>query len=154
MSTDPISAIEFETLAFTRHITAAVGRARRDELVLEGSAYTLMTLLEAGGPASISTLSDITGLDASTLNRQTAALLRDGHVERIADPDGGIARIFRLTFAGNIALEYEQSHSRAALARTLAGWTPDEHAELARVLRRFNETTEQNYPKPWPRDTP
>lgn len=151
MTTDPISAIEFEILAFARHITAAVGRTRRDELVLEGSAYTLMSLLEAGGPASIGTLADMTGLDASTLNRQTAALMRDGHVERVADPAGGIARVFKLTFAGQLALEYEQTHSRTGLTRTLSEWTEDERVELARVLRRFNVTTEQTYPKPWPR---
>ena len=153
MTTDPIAAIEFETLAFARHITTAVGRARSDEPVLEGSAYTLLSLIDAGGPSSIGTLSDITGLDASTLNRQTAALVRDGHVERILDPAGGIARVFKLTFAGQMALEMEQSQSRAALARTLAGWSKAEREELARVMRRFNDAIERGYPKPWPRAT-
>lgn len=151
MRSDPIAAIEFETLAFARHITTAVGRSRSDEPVLEGSAYTLLSLLIAGGPASIGTLADITGLDASTLNRQTAALLRDGHVERVADPAGGIARVFKLTFAGKMALEIEQSHSRTALSRTLDDWSNAEREELARVLRRLNESIERGYPKPWPR---
>lgn len=121
--------------------------------MLEGSAYTLLSLIDAGGPSSIGTLSDITGLDASTLNRQTAALVRDGHVERIPDPAGGIARVFKLTFAGQMALEMEQSQSRAALARTLAGWSKAEREELARVMRRFNDAIERGYPKPWPRAT-
>lgn len=49
---------------------------------------------------SIGQLSDAFGLDASTLNRQTAAMLRGNLVERIADPDGGIARKFRITAEG------------------------------------------------------
>lgn len=151
MTTDPIAAIEFETLAFSRHVATAIGRTRNDEPVLDASAYTLLSLIAAGGPASIGSLSDITGLDASTLNRQTAALVRDGHVERVSDPAGGIARVFRLTFAGKMALEMEQSQSRSALARTLNGWTGSERDELARVLRRLNESIERGYAKPWPR---
>ncbi|MHA3683720.1 MarR family winged helix-turn-helix transcriptional regulator [Leucobacter sp. HY1910] len=154
MTTDPIAAIEFETLAFARHVDAAVGRTRSDEPVLEASAYTLLSLISAGGPASIGTLSAITGLDASTLNRQTAALVRDGHVERVSDPAGGIARVFKLTFAGQMALEFEQSQSRSALARTLRDWTGAERDELARVLRHLNESIERGYDKPWPRAKP
>lgn len=152
MTNDPIAAIEFETLAFSRHVTAAVGRGRTEDQVLEGSAYTLLSLIEAGGPSSIGTLAEITGLDASTLNRQTAALLRDGHVERVHDPAGGIARVFKLTFAGRMALEIVQSRSRGALARTLAAWSPAERDELARVLRHLNESIESQYAKPWPRE--
>lgn len=151
MTSDLIAAIEFETLAFARHITSAVGRARGDEPVLEGSAYTLLSLIAAGGPSSIGTLSEVTGLDASTLNRQTAALVRDGYVERVADPAGGIARVFKLTFSGQMTLEYEQAQSRSALARTLDDWSTKERADLARVLRHLNESIERRYAKPWPR---
>lgn len=151
MTSDLIAAIEFETLAFARHLTSAVGRARGDDPVLEGSAYTLLSLIAAGGPASIGTLSDVTGLDASTLNRQTAGLVRDGYVERVADPEGGIARVFKLTFSGRMTLEYEQAQSRAALGRTLDDWTDEERADLARVLRHLNHSIERYYVQPWPR---
>lgn len=146
-----IAAIEYETLAFARHVTTAVGRSRHDEPLLDGSAYTLLSLLAAGGPASIGDLSAITGLDASTLNRQTAALSERGLVFRTADPDGGMARIFVMTDEGTRTLASEQSHSRTALARTLGEWTETELEELRRVLRRFNGSIERSYPRPWPR---
>lgn len=146
-----ILAIEYETLALSRHMANAVGRARRNESLLEASAYTLLSLLQAGGPASIGTLSAITGLDTSTINRQTAALARDGFVTREPDASGGLARIFCLSSAGEAALHAEQEQSRKALAATLAGWQDDEREELAQTLRRFNAAIEQQYALPWPR---
>lgn len=146
-----IAAIEFETLAFARHVATAVGRTRHDEPALDGSAYTLLNLIAAGGPASIGDLSAITGLDASTLNRQTAALIDRGFVLRTGDPAGGLARIFCMTEEGLEVLSAERSHSHGALARTLREWSETEREELRRVLRRFNESIEQSYARPWPR---
>ena len=57
---------------------------------------------------SIGELSDAFGLDASTLNRQTAAAMRAGLLERIPDPDGGMARKFRITDEGARMLDEER----------------------------------------------
>lgn len=146
-----IAAIEYETLAFARHVATAVGRTRHDEPLLDGSAYTLLNLIAAGGPASIGDFSAITGLDASTLNRQTAALIERGLVLRTADPEGGMARIFIMTDEGSRTLAAEQLHSHTALSRTLSEWNETELEELKRVLRRFNGSIERSYPRPWPR---
>lgn len=147
-----VAAIEYETLAFARHVAAVLGRTRHDEPLLDGSAYTLLSLISAGGPASIGDLSAITGLDASTLNRQTAALIERGLVVRTANPDGSMARIFVMTDEGAQALATERRHSHAALSRTISAWNENEREELRRVLRRFNEAIEQNYERPWPRE--
>lgn len=146
-----IAAIEYETLAFARHATTAVGRSRHNEPLLDGSAYTLLNLIAVGGPATIGDLAAITGLDASTLNRQTAALIERGLVLRTSDPDGGMARIFLMTDAGSRILAAERSHSHAALSRTLSEWTDPELEDLRRVLRRFNGSIERSYARPWPR---
>lgn len=146
-----IAAIEFETLAFARHVATAIGRSRKDVPLLDGSAYTLLSLIESGGPASIGTLSAITGLDASTLNRQTAALIERNFVVRQHDPDGGIARVFALTDSGSRVLASEKLHSQTALTHTLKEWSVAEKEELRRVMRRFNESIERSYAKPWPR---
>lgn len=151
MPQDHISAIEAEALAFSRHLSAILGRKRTDDVMLDQSAYTLLSIIAMGGPASIGTLSSITGLDVSTLNRQTAALVRDGHAERIADPMGGMARVFRITLVGRMALEFVQERNRGLVSATLENWSDRERAELARVLRRFNESVEQHRERTWPR---
>src|SRR6266700_1781876 len=105
----PIDLVEFETMLLSRytlnpHFRNAYG-------LLERSAYLLLSRLAVAGPLSIRQLSDALRLDASTLNRQTGVLLRTRLVERIADPDGGIARKFRLTEAGRARLEAARTAS-------------------------------------------
>lgn len=81
----PLDQIEFETMLLGRymHLLTYRGSGRLDR-----SAYILLSRIQAEGPLSISQLSDAFGLDTSTLNRQTAAMLRAGVVERIPDPEG------------------------------------------------------------------
>ena len=43
-------------------------------------------------PMSLKELSCAFSLDISTINRQIGALRRQGLVERVEDPDGGLAR--------------------------------------------------------------
>lgn len=151
MSADPIDAIEYEAMVLARHLTELPGRSRRTGGMLDQSAYVLLNILRAGGPASIGELSGITGLDASTLNRQTAALLRDGYVERISDPAGGIARRFRPTEHGDAALDDERSASRTALASIISDWSPSDRAAFASSLEQFNRAIETRTRRVWPR---
>lgn len=146
-----IARIEYESLVFSRHQSELSGRSRRTHGVLDQSAYTLLTLLEAGGPASIGELSAITGLDASTLNRQTAALLRDGYAERIPDPEGGMARKFRMTPAGRSAAAEERQGSRRGLQSLLADWSPQDREAFGELLGRFNRSIEDRSGRAWPR---
>ena len=143
-----VAAVEFETMVLGRHM---VHNARRRTGALETSAYLLLTRLQAQGPMSLPQLSEAFGLDVSTLNRQTAALLRAGLAERIADPDGGLARKFRLTEAGERRLEEEREGNRAGLGRVLADWDEGEIDLLADVLRRYNTAIEARGGRPWPR---
>lgn len=149
---DPeIRDIEYEILALSRHITAAVGRSKKDAERLDESAYTLLNLLAVGGPMSIGELQEILGLDASTLNRQTSAAMRNGLVERRGDDPSGIARRFHLTQVGADRLEADQQASYSALANTLKEWPAEDRVNLTRTLRALNAAIEQRYPQPWPR---
>lgn len=149
--THRIGDIEYEIVALASHITAALGRSAKDPSRLEESAYTLLTLIDSGGPASIGELHQVLGLDPSTLNRQTAALVRNGLVERRGDSGGGVARRFHLTALGRTRLEAEQGASRGALAETLRSWPPEQRADLTRTLRALNAAVEERYSRPWPR---
>lgn len=151
MKHDPIDVIEYETMLLGRHLTTLPGRSRRSGGSLDQSAYTLLSLLEVGGPMSIGDLASVTGLDASTLNRQTAALMRAGHAERIAAPDGGIARQFRLTTAGTAALSDERSATRASLAVLVEDWPKADREQFATLLQKLNRTIEERSGRSWPR---
>ena len=147
----PTNLIEFETMLLGRYLSTQTARPRREAGRLDRSAYTLLGRIEAQGPMSIGDLSDAFGLDASTLNRQTGAMLRDGLVERIPDPDGGIARKFRITEDGARRLADERAYSIRILDEILDEWTPEDVATFAGWLERFNTDVERYVGRPWPR---
>ncbi|MGI5158470.1 MarR family winged helix-turn-helix transcriptional regulator [Microbispora sp. CA-102843] len=135
----PTHLIEFETMLLGRHRH------------LDRSAYLLLSRIRMTGPMSIGQLSEALGLDVSTLNRHTSALLRAGLVERIPDPDGGIARKFRLTEEGERRLDEEREKNILGLEKVLADWTAEDVAAFAASLRRFNTDIERLAGRPWPR---
>lgn len=150
MTNDDFEAIEFETLLLGRHLSP-VRRAADGDGYLDRSAYMLMSRLRLGGPMSISELSDAFGLDASTLNRQTAAMMRAGLVERIPDPEGGLARKFLVTEAGIKKWNAERRSNIAGLEQVVEDWSAQDISTLATLLRRFNSDIESRDGRPWPR---
>ncbi|MGP4049871.1 MarR family winged helix-turn-helix transcriptional regulator [Streptomyces sp. 2A115] len=146
----PTHLIEFEAMLLGRHLYLNSPRARAGGR-LERSAYILLSRIRMEGPMSIGQLSDAFGLDASTLNRQTAAMLRGGLVERIPDPDGGMARKFRITTEGERRLDAHRTESVQALENVMADWNPEDVAAFAEYLQRFNTDIEKLDERPWPR---
>ncbi|QNS08813.1 MarR family winged helix-turn-helix transcriptional regulator [Streptomyces xanthii] len=143
--------LEFETMLFNRHAYLFAHRARASIWNLDRSAYILLTRIQMVGPMSIGQLSEATGLDASTLNRQTAAMTRQGLVERIPDPDGGIARKFRITEEGERALDGDRARNLGILEDLMDDWTPAEAATFTASLHRLNRAIERLDGRPWPR---
>jgi DNA-binding MarR family transcriptional regulator len=142
------AAVEYEQMLLARHSLAGYNRVLH---TLDRSAYILLSLVRTKGPMSIGELSEALGLDASTLNRQTAAAMRSGLLDRIPDPDGGIARKFSLTQEGADTLDTQRDQILGSLDKVLADWSDDEIAEFARVLRRFNHDIESLAGRVWPR---
>ncbi|MFJ8008504.1 MarR family winged helix-turn-helix transcriptional regulator [Streptomyces fagopyri] len=146
----PTRDVEYEQMLLSRHALVRHRRVRYED-GLERSAYILLSRIGVQGPMSISELSDAFGLDASTLNRQTRAAMRAGLVDRIADPDGGMARKFRLTDRGTRLLDEERARAVEGLDRVMAAWSDDDIAGFAACLRRFNTDIERLGGRPWPR---
>lgn len=144
-----LERLERELMLVARHQVMA----RRDPAGgrLEKSAYLLLTRIEADGAMSIGQLAEAFGLDTSTVNRQTAALLRAGLAERVADPDGGMARKLRITGAGKDRLAADRAVHLEGLGRVLADWTPREIGQFEDVLTRFNRSIEALEGREWPR---
>ncbi|MFJ4922808.1 MarR family winged helix-turn-helix transcriptional regulator [Streptomyces sp. NPDC088725] len=143
--------VEYEQMLLSRYSSLMQGAGRRKDGLLERSAYILLSRIRLQGPMSIGELSDAFGLDVSTLNRQTAAAMRAGLVERIPDPDGGVARKFRITDEGARVLDEEREGIVRSLDEVMAGWSEEDIAAFAGYLKRFNTDIERLGGRPWPR---
>ena len=75
---------------FARVKTQLLALARDD---VDWSARLLITWLAAEGPMRSSELADKVQSDPSTVSRQVASLVKDGYVERRADPVDGRASL-------------------------------------------------------------
>ncbi|MEY9836509.1 MarR family winged helix-turn-helix transcriptional regulator [Streptacidiphilus sp. EB103A] len=146
----PTDLVEYETMLMGRHVHMS-NRSKTTSANLDRSAYILLSRLRMEGPMSIGQLSEAFGLDASTLNRQTAAMLRGGLLERIPDADGGIARKFRVTEEGALRLELARTELVGGLDRILESWSAEDVAEFAAYLKRFNTDIERLDGRIWPR---
>nr|WP_179429917.1 MarR family winged helix-turn-helix transcriptional regulator [Spelaeicoccus albus] len=146
----PVESVEFEMMILGRH-SLLEGRQRSGSTRLDRSAYTILSRMSISGPMSIGQLSEAFGLDASTLNRQTAALMRAGLAERIPDPDGGIARKFRLTAKGRRMLKETRDANVDGLERVFKTWSRADIETFAALLMRYNGDIERIWARVWPR---
>ncbi|MFI0237951.1 MarR family winged helix-turn-helix transcriptional regulator [Streptomyces sp. NPDC016845] len=146
----PSQLVEFEHMVLGRHQLGNDKRRRQADR-LERSAYIVLSRIRVQGPMSIGQLSEAFVLDASTVNRQTAQAMRAGLLERIPDPDGGMARKFRLTEEGVRRLDAEQRVHVEQLDEVFADWPADDVRAFAEYLQRFNTSIERLSGQPWPR---
>ncbi|MFH8489202.1 MarR family winged helix-turn-helix transcriptional regulator [Streptomyces longisporoflavus] len=147
----PVGRVEFETMLLGRHSHLFNPRTRSSGGRLDRSAYILLSRIQMDGPMSIGQLTEAFGLDASTLNRQTAAMMRSGLVERIPDPDGGMARKFRISAEGARLLDADRSEYVQGLEKVMDSWSAQDVETFAGFLQRFNSDIETLEGHPWPR---
>lgn len=147
----PTDEVEYEQMLLGRHDLAHHRGGRHKYALMDRSAYILLSRIRIQGPMSNGELSAAFGLDASTLNRQTAAATRAGLAERIADPDGGMARKFRITDQGAALLDQERERVVRALGQVMNDWPEEDIATFAGYLKRFNSGIEHLSKQPWPR---
>ncbi|MHA3703739.1 MarR family winged helix-turn-helix transcriptional regulator [Jatrophihabitans sp. YIM 134969] len=89
------------------------------------------------GPKRVTELAEAVGADASTVSRQVAAMVKDGLLERQADPGDGRASLLVATEDGRVAVDRFREARTRELAGTLDAWSPEDCATLADLLERF-----------------
>lgn len=104
---------------------------------VEWSAQVILQLLATNGPMRASAIAECLHSDPSTVSRQVAALVKDGLVERRADPDDGRASTLVLTARADGVLAEQIRVRGLQFAAMLAEWEPDELSDFANALRRF-----------------
>ncbi len=106
---------------------------------VEWSALVLLRHLAVEGPTRASAIAERLHSDPSTVSRQVAALVRDGLLERRADPEDGRASILALTDKADAVLADQEQLRRNHFAAMLAGWDERDLHRFAVLLRRFTD---------------
>ncbi|QIS15431.1 MULTISPECIES: MarR family winged helix-turn-helix transcriptional regulator [Nocardia] len=143
------SRLVFELTLLSRHFPASV--LRRPGFQLDRSAFLILTRLEIDAPLSLRELSEAFQLDISTINRQVAAMLKADLVERVADPEGGIARKVRASAKGLEMLAADRLQSHDGIGAVVADWSDADVAQLSALIARLNGSIERLEHNPWPR---
>jgi DNA-binding MarR family transcriptional regulator len=110
---------------------------------VEWSAHVLLKCLHNEGSMRASAVADCLRSDPSTVSRQVAALVRDGLLERRADPDDGRASLLVLTPKADALLAEHEQVRLAYFAQMLADWDEKDLRTFAAMLDRF--TTDYNH---------
>ncbi len=108
----------------------------------EHTAMMLLFPLVRTGPMRTGALAEAVFSDASTVSRQVAVLVRDGLVERQADPADGRATILVPTPAARAVVDQKTAHRDAYLTDLFRDWKGADLHDLARLLDRMTELFE------------
>jgi DNA-binding MarR family transcriptional regulator len=114
---------------------------------VDRSTVMLLKTLVHQGPSRSSTLAAAIHSDPSTVSRQIAAMVRDGLVERRADPEDGRASVLAPTETGRALLEEQRRRLGLALARVVQQWAPDDVDRFLALLERFVTDHERQLPE-------
>lgn len=104
---------------------------------IDRSAIMLLKTLAMHGPRRSSELATAVHSDPSTVSRQVAGLVRDGLVERQADPEDGRASVLVPTERGLELLAEQRRRLGLALAQVVRNWEPGDVSRFLELLERF-----------------
>lgn len=96
--------------------------------------YPVLHRLAASGPMRQRALADRLGLDASTVSRHVRTLVSEDLVAVSRDPDDGRATVLAITPTGRERMAARLASHRSRLQDATSTFTPDERAELIRLL--------------------
>ena len=108
----------------------------------ETTALFPLVRLVKEGPQRAKELAESMSADPSTVSRQVATLVRTGMVERKADPDDGRASILVPTELGICRVQEHFVNRGQMIEPMIADWSPQDRADLLRLLRRYAESLE------------
>jgi DNA-binding MarR family transcriptional regulator len=106
---------------------------------VEWSAHVVLKSLATAGPMRSSELAERIESDPSTVSRQVAALVKDGLIERRADPADGRACLLVPTAKGDAVLSEHNAIRLQHFTGMLEGWSDDDLRTFAALLQRFTD---------------
>jgi DNA-binding MarR family transcriptional regulator len=106
---------------------------------VEWSAHVVLKMVASNGPLRASALAECLHSDPSTVSRQVAALVKEGLLERRADPEDGRASLLAITDRAREVLADHEEIRLQHFAEMLAGWSERDLHKFAALLRRFTD---------------
>jgi DNA-binding MarR family transcriptional regulator len=122
-------------------VSAQMGKAGMDK-----AAFVLLANLAHLGPSRSSALAEAVFSDPSTVSRQVADLVKDGLVERRADPEDGRASVLVATESGQLLLRERRRMRNEAIARMFGDWSGQDWSTFTGLFERFVDTYEHALP--------
>lgn len=106
---------------------------------VEWTAHMILKCVASEGPQRSGAIAQRMDADPSTISRQVAALVRDGLLERRADPVDGRATLLALTPKADDVLKHHDEIRDKHYAFMLADWNERDLRRFADLLERFGE---------------
>jgi DNA-binding MarR family transcriptional regulator len=122
--------------SFTRARARLLAAAAHD---VEWSAHVILRELATEGPMRASALAERIESDPSTVSRQVAGLVKEGLVERRADPIDGRAALLVPTARAEAVLQEHNAIRLQHFDRMLSEWSERDLHRFAEYLARFTE---------------
>jgi DNA-binding MarR family transcriptional regulator len=120
--------------AFTRFRARVLAAAAHD---VEWSGHVVLKCVANSGPMRSSDIAECLQSDPSTVSRQVAALVKEGLLERRADPEDGRATLLVPTERAQRVLADHEEIRVQHFARMLQDWDERDLHRFATLLRRF-----------------
>ena len=141
--TGPVIEVADTVVALMRSFGRAKARFMA-ESDIDWAVQQVLRHLDAHGPMRAAAVAETMQSDPSTISRQVAQLVKDGMVERRADPADGRASILVVTPKGDdvIAAHGEMRHQQ--FARMFTEWDDADLTCFAELLRRFTDDFERS----------
>ena len=121
---------------FNRARQQFLARARHN---VEWSSQLLISAVVNDGPLRAGALAEIVQSDASTVSRQVAQLVKDGYLERRADPDDGRASLLVATSQGRDLHRDHMQVRNEHFQRMLDQWSERDVRRFSALLQRFTD---------------
>lgn len=113
---------------------------------IDKSAFILLATLAGLGECRSSALAEAVFSDPSTVSRQVAGLVKDGLVERRADPGDGRASVLAVTESGRELLAERSRMRIEAFERLFADWSEEDYQVFTELFERFVQDYERTIP--------
>ena len=106
--------------------------------------HVLVHLARSDGPQRSGDIAEALYSDPSTVSRRVAALVKQGLIERRADPGDGRASLLAVTRAGHTALEQSRRRKAEIVADALSTWPIEKRRALVALLADFTSDYHQH----------
>jgi DNA-binding MarR family transcriptional regulator len=131
-------------ISLLMRIVARSGRYAGPADLDPATFHVLVHLAGSNGPQRSGDVAEALCTDPSTVSRRVAALVKQGFLERRADPGDGRASLLAVTREGHVALEQSRRRKAEIVADALSTWPIEKRRALVTLLADFTSDYHQH----------